>query len=290
MIYSMTGYANRQILLANTTLNIEIKSVNHRFLDLTIKCPEEMRQIEYLFREKINSKIPRGKVELKISIKDSSSTNFSLNLNEEAFNKYIDIAKKIQTQIPDIKQASIVEVLNINGMIMHDSIEMEKIQAVLLTEISQLITDLELSQATEGSKLANVILEKISKIEKIIESTINLLPKILISHKEKLHQKLIEALGEITVNEQRFSQEFVYFCQKIDVDEELDRLNSHIKQFKEILAKGGAVGKKIDFITQEMHREANTLGSKSVAIDTTQSAIELKVLIEQIREQVQNIA
>lgn len=286
----MTGYANRQMILTNNTINIEIKSVNHRFFDLSIKCPDEIRQIESLIREQINNKIQRGKVELKINIKNSNHTNSFLKLNQDILSQYMEISLQIQNNIPNIKQPSIVEILNLNGMLLQENIEIEEIKPIILEEINKLIIDLELNQAKEGNTLANVILEKLNKIENTIESIIKILPQKINAYKDKLHQKLVEALGENEVNENRFTQEFVYFCQKIDVNEEIERLNSHIKQFKDILNKGGVIGKKIDFITQEMHREANTLGSKSVAIETTQFVIDLKILIEQIREQIQNIA
>ncbi|HMT02625.1 MAG TPA: YicC family protein [Burkholderiales bacterium] len=290
MICSMTGYANRQMILTNNTINIEIKSVNHRFFDLSIKCPDEIRQIESLIREQINNKIQRGKVELKINIKNSNHTNSFLKLNQDILSQYMEISLQIQNNIPNIKQPSIVEILNLNGILLQENIEIEEIKPIILEEINKLIIDLELNQAKEGNTLANVILEKLNKIENTIECIIKILPQKINAYKDKLHQKLVEALGENEVNENRFSQEFVYFCQKIDVNEEIERLNSHIKQFKDILNKGGVIGKKIDFITQEMHREANTLGSKSVAIETTQFVIDLKILIEQIREQIQNIA
>ncbi len=286
----MTGYANRQMILTNNTINIEIKSVNHRFFDLSIKCPDEIRQIESLIREQINNKIQRGKVELKINIKNSNHTNSFLKLNQEIFSQYMEISIQIQNNIPNIKQPSVVEILNLNGMLLQENIEIEEIRSVILEEINKLIIDLELNQAKEGNTLAKIILEKLIRIEGIIESIIKILPQKINTYKDKLHQKLVEALGENEVNENRFTQEFVYFCQKIDVNEEIERLNSHVKQFKDILNKGGVIGKKIDFITQEMHREANTLGSKSVAIETTQFVIDLKILIEQIREQIQNIA
>ncbi len=286
----MTGYANRQMILTNNTINIEIKSVNHRFFDLSIKCPDEIRQIESLIREQINNKIQRGKVELKINIKNSNHTNSFLKLNQDILSQYMEISLQIQNNIPNIKQPSIVEILNLNGILLQENIEIEEIKPIILEEINKLIIDLELNQAKEGNTLANVILEKLNKIENTIECIIKILPQKINAYKDKLHQKLVEALGENEVNENRFSQEFVYFCQKIDVNEEIERLNSHIKQFKDILNKGGVIGKKIDFITQEMHREANTLGSKSVAIETTQFVIDLKILIEQIREQIQNIA
>lgn len=286
----MTGYANRQMILTNNTINIEIKSVNHRFFDLSIKCPDEIRQIESLIREQINNKIQRGKVELKINIKNSNHTNSFLKLNQDILSQYMEISLQIQNNIPNIKQPSIVEILNLNGILLQENIEIEEIKPIILEEINKLIIDLELNQAKEGNTLANVILEKLNKIENTIECIIKILPQKINAYKDKLHQKLVEALGENEVNENRFTQEFVYFCQKIDVNEEIERLNSHIKQFKDILNKGGVIGKKIDFITQEMHREANTLGSKSVAIETTQFVIDLKILIEQIREQIQNIA
>lgn len=287
MIYSMTGYANQVFQIGTTTLQIDIRSVNQRFLDLNIKCPEEFKTLEHDIREKITSVISRGKIDLRIHYHEHDTNNTELNL--DVLRHYINLADKIKEFIPDAKLDNISEIVGLPGILSVKTLDLEAIKEDLLVAVKTLVTELQQSQLLEGQKLSEILLDKINQIDGIVTNAMTLIPSIRQSYQDKLKQKLFDTLAESATNEPRFLQEFAYFCQKIDVDEELSRLYSHIKAFRGLLSIGGAVGKKLDFMTQEMHREANTFGAKSAALETTAHAIELKVLIEQIKEQVQNI-
>lgn len=287
MIYSMTGYANRIFQIKTTILQIDIRSVNQRFLDLSIKCPEEFKALEYDIREKITSVISRGKIDLYIHY-DENETN-KTEINPDVLKHYIKLADTIKEFLPHAKMENISQIITLPGMLSFKAPDIESVKEILLDEIKALVSELQASQLLEGKKLADILLDKINQIDAITIHVRNLMPSIRQVYQNKLKQKLLDTLAEATNNEQRLLQEFAYFCQRIDVDEELSRLSSHIQAFRTLLAKGGAIGKKLDFIVQEMHREANTFGAKSASLETTNHAIELKVLIEQIKEQVQNI-
>lgn len=290
MIYSMTGFASKILQLSSLTLQLEIKSVNHRFFDLNIKTPDEFKSLEANIRNKIVNIISRGKIDLRISTKDNEHANFNFKLNQNILNNYITIYKKIKQEIPELVDGSITEIINLPGVISHKSIELDEINSILLNEIETLSQELLISMESEGSKLTQILIDKINQIVIIIDDSQKILPEIYANYKNKLKQRLADAFEDSIVNEQRFAQEFAYFCQKSDVDEELSRLKAHTTQFITLLNNGGAVGKKIDFLTQEMLREANTFGAKSMSILLTENAVHLKVLIEQIKEQIQNIA
>lgn len=287
MIYSMTGYANKVFQIGTTTLQIDIRSVNQRFLDLNIKCPEEFKTIEHEIREKITSVITRGKVDLRIHYHEHDTNKTELNIG--ALKHYINLTEQIKNFVPHAKLENISQIITLPGILSVKTLDLESIKDDLLGEVKTLVTELQGSQFLEGKNLSEVLLDKINQIETIITNASHLMPSIRQNYQNKLKQKLLDTLAEAVNNEQRFLQEFAYFCQKIDIDEELSRLSSHTKAFRDLLAKGGTIGKRLDFLTQEMHREANTFGAKSAALETTTQAIELKVLIEQIKEQVQNI-
>jgi uncharacterized protein (TIGR00255 family) len=287
MIYSMTGYANKVFQIGTTTLQVDIRSVNQRFLDLTIKCPEEFKVLEHDIREKITAIVSRGKIDLRIHYHEHDTDKTQLNI--DVLKHYISLADQIKELLPQANLENIGQILSLPGMLNVKTLDIEAIKGDFLTQISVLTSELQDSQLVEGYKLADILLDKINQIEKIVESAMNLMPSIRQNYQNRLKQKLLDTLADVANNEQRFLQEFAYFCQKIDVDEELSRLGSHTKAFRDLLVKGGAIGKRLDFMTQEMHREANTFGAKSAALETTTHAIELKVLVEQIKEQVQNI-
>ena len=290
MIYSMTGYANRTIQIGNTAIQIEIRSVNHRFFDLTLKCLDEYKCLEAALRDIITLKIHRGKLDLRINAQEPHTDASNLSLNHTLLQIYSDLATQIKHHFPNTTNANISEIMQLPGVLIKASTEIEQIKPRLLKETELLIEELLISQSSEGEKLCIVLQDKIKQIAEIVAKARLILPNITDAYKEKLRLKLIDAVGDNNITDLRFQQEFAYFCQKIDVDEELTRLESHLTQFTKLIKTGGAIGKKIDFLTQEMHREANTFGAKSISIATTNYALELKVLIEQIKEQIQNIA
>lgn len=290
----MTGYATYNLEIDNFLLQIELKSVNHRFLDINIKAPEELRFLEYKMRNILQANLGRGKIELRIQFKDfePSLNSATLILNHDLLANYCKLAAEIMQQYREVTTpASVAEIMNYPGILTSKTLDPNFFETKLETAIYQLINELNLTQQKEGEQLLHILLHKLELMEENIKKAKAILPQMLENYKSELKQKLIEVLEDTLLNEQRLAQEFAYVCQKVDVEEELDRLKSHITHFKELILqdKIKSIGKKLDFITQEMHREANTFGSKSTSLNATHIALELKVLVEQIKEQVQNI-
>ena len=289
MIYSMTGYAANQGQKNSATIQLEIKSVNHRFLDITIKSAEEFKPLENQLRTLIAQYINRGKIDIKLFLKDNQSQNNTLELNHTLLQKYLSLITQIEEY--GINQAPLTapQILAIPGILSQAQFAADEIQEPLLAEFAALLTNFVQTQSIEGDKLQQLLDSRLKQITEIVVQIKPLLGKVTSEYQIKLKQRLAEFIHESEINDARLQQEFAFFCQKMDVSEEIDRLQAHVNEFNALLNKGGQIGKRLDFICQEMHREANTFGSKSVAIETTQKAVDLKVLIEQIREQVQNI-
>jgi len=289
MIYSMTGYANRSFTFGDRIFQIEIKAVNHRFFDFSLKCNDEIKSIENEIREKVNNKISRGKIDFRIAEQTMFDESHNLEINQQLLIQYTKLIEQVRQHIPDSPSATFAEIMNLPGVIVKRSLNTATIYPLIIAETELAVNDLIKSQLIEGEKLKIVLLNKIETIEQILINIKKVLPEVIDNYKNKLKTKISEIIGDCSVNDVRFQQEYAYFCQKIDVDEEIARIESHLKQFVNLVNGDGMVGKKIDFLIQEMHREANTFGSKSISIITTNYAVELKVLIEQLREQIQNI-
>lgn len=289
MIYSMTGYAAKPIQINSSLIQLEIKSVNHRFLDITIKSAEEFKPLENVMRNLISQHISRGKIDIKCFFKDNKELNQELHLNQELLTQYLALITQINNLNNSPAPISATQIIAMPGIIKQQNLNLEEIQEPILHGFTDLLQEFKLTQSSEGDKLSEILTTRLTQIQEIILNIHPLLTQITHDYREKLKLRLSEVLGESEINDSRLQQEFAFFCQKMDVNEEIDRLGAHVSEFKQLLTKGGAVGKRLDFICQEMHREANTFGSKSVSIETTQKAVDLKVLIEQIREQIQNI-
>ncbi|MCX8515256.1 MAG: YicC family protein [Burkholderiales bacterium] len=289
MIYSMTGYANRSFTIGGKIFQIEIKAVNHRFFDFSFKSSDEIKSIEHEVREKITSKISRGKIDFRITEQTLYDEAHNLEINHALLIQYTNLIEQVRQHIPDSPSATFAEIMNLPGVIVKKSANLNTIYPIMLSQTELAVNDLINSQLIEGEKLKVVLLNKIELIDQILINIKKVLPEVIDNYKNKLKTKITEIIGDCSINDVRFQQEFAYFCQKIDVDEEIARIESHLKMFINLINGDGMVGKKIDFLIQEMHREANTFGSKSISIVTTNYAVELKVLIEQLREQIQNI-
>jgi len=288
----MTGYAQSSIQVANILVYLELRSINHRFLDISQRVSEEFRPLEHQIRELLATKLQRGKIEFKMYIKENCQVNSETNLaiDHNKLNAYLKLIEQIQAKAPQLVPSTTCNVLLLPGVITTpENIKFDELYSMLLAEITKLCDSLRQNQQLEGAKLASLIIDKISAINTHVTRARQLLVEVTDKYKTKLKERLSEAVASIDVDQQRFMQEFAYFCQKIDVSEELDRLTTHTQQLANLLTTGGSIGKKADFISQEMLREANTFGSKSVALNTSECAIELKVLIEQIKEQIQNV-
>ena len=287
MIYSMTGFASLEREINNGVLVIELRSVNHRYLELHLKLDEYLRSFEPLVREMISAKLGRGKVECRMSFVRRSEANQSLNLDDAVLNQLLEVSKVLKTKFPESQPLSVSEILHWPGVVQNQELANDQFAQVVKDCLQQILQDMSDSRAREGAKMKALILERLAEIESLVAKVKPLLPQQVKEYQSRLTAKLQDALN--SVDEERVRQELVLFAQRIDVDEELTRLTAHAAEVKRILDDNKLAGKRLDFLMQELNREANTLGSKSVSVETSQASMSLKVLIEQMREQIQNI-
>lgn len=287
MTFSMTGFAALEQPLENATLLLEIRAVNSRYLDLHFKLDENLRGFEPNIREQIGAYLNRGKIECKINLIQRSQANQTMQLDEYLMQQLAAISAQAQVHFPQSRPLSMADILRWPGVILADVLSHETLIEDVKKLVSQGLQDLNASRAREGEKLKALILDRLSQIEVLVEKVKPLLPALNKEYQARLESKLQESLKNI--DQERVAQELVLFAQRIDVDEELSRLTAHVSEVKRILNSDAPAGKRLDFLMQELNREANTLGSKSVSVQTTQVSMELKVLIEQMREQIQNV-
>ena len=287
MILSMTGYASQEYNTANGVLLIELRSVNHRYLELQLKLDDSCRSFESAVREQIQAKLGRGKVDCRLNIVRNNAAASALQLNHSVLQQIAESAKEAAQYFPHTQPVNMLEVLQMPGVMGAQVIDAEALEQDLKTGLNQALQSLVDAKLREGEKLKNIVLSRLQEIESLVTTVKPMMPALIKQYQEKLTSKLAEA--HASNDDDRIRQEMVLFAQRIDVDEELSRLDAHIAEVKRILKHDTAAGKRLDFLMQEMNREANTLGSKSVSIETTQISMQLKVLIEQMREQIQNI-
>lgn len=287
MILSMTGYASQERNTDNGVLLVELRTVNHRYLELQLKLDDNSRAFESLVRELLSAKLGRGKVDCRLTLAQGITASSELALNHTVLQQIASSANEAAQYFPHTQPVNMLDILRMPGVIASSAPNAEQLESDIKNLLETAIEDLIAARAREGTKLKAMILERLAEIEKLVAKVKPMLPMLTKTYQDKLLAKLNEA--HFTNDDERIRQEIVLYAQRIDVDEELSRLSAHISEVRRILEAAGSVGKRLDFLMQEMNREANTLGSKSVAIETTQISMELKVLIEQMREQIQNI-
>jgi uncharacterized protein (TIGR00255 family) len=291
MIYSMTGYAALTDELPLGTLSIEIRSVNHRYLDIQFRLPDELRVLEPGMRELVAARLTRGKVECRVGLQTTVSTQVSLELNQALLRQLKALDQRVRSDLPGAASLTVSDVVRWPGMVESAAMPPEQLRERAQALMSRKLEEFTASRAREGEKLKAVLLERVARIEALVQKVQPRIPLLITAYQERLSARLKEALKDVAVpvDEDRLRQELVLYASKVDVEEELSRLVTHLAETRRVLAGGGAAGKRLDFLMQELNREANTLGSKSVDADVSQASVELKVLIEQMREQVQNI-
>ena len=287
MILSMTGYASQEYNTENGVLLLELRSVNHRYLELQLKLDDNLRYLEALVREIIQAKLGRGKVDCRLSLIRNQIVDNTQQLNHAVLKQIAENTKTAAQFFSNIQPINMLEVLQMPGVILSSTIDIEALEADLKVVLNQVLDDLINAKAREGEKLKTIILQRLADLEQQVAKLKPIMPTLIRKYQEKLTLKLNEATA--SNDDERIRQEMVIFAQRIDVDEELVRLTSHIEEVKRILMLTAAAGKRLDFLMQEMNREANTLGAKSITLETSQISMELKLLIEQMREQIQNI-
>ncbi|HEY5310781.1 MAG TPA: YicC/YloC family endoribonuclease [Casimicrobiaceae bacterium] len=287
MILSMTGFAAEAAELPGLSLSVELRSVNHRYLDVTLKLPDELRHLEPALRERLSGELKRGKVECRVGLNRTSAGAATLAVDAARVEQLAKAALQVQRTIPSAAPLSVNEILRWPGVMAEPSIAADELAAKVMALVDQAVTDLAASRRREGAKVQAVLAESCDGIEAQVVRVTPRIPAIHTAFNEKLALRLREA--GLDPNEDRLKQEFAVFATRIDVAEELSRLTTHVAEVRRVLAAGGSAGKRLDFLAQELHREANTLGSKSVDAEISRVSLELKVLIEQMREQVQNV-
>lgn len=287
MTFSMTGFAAVEKNLANATLLLELRAVNSRYLDLHFKLDDSLKYLEPFIRELIAEKLSRGKVECKLNLLQRSPDGKAPQLDEMVLQQLAATQVKVQAFFPQSRELSVSDILRWPGVLQSDALDQNAIAEEVKQAISQALQQLNASREREGEKLKSIIFDKLVQIEALVTKVKPLLPQLHQEYQARLEQKLQETIK--TIDYERVAQELVLFAQRIDVDEELGRLTAHVSEVRRVLNGSAPAGKRLDFLMQELNREANTLGSKSVSVYTTQVSMELKVLIEQMREQIQNI-
>lgn len=284
---SMTGFARTSQQHDWGTLTWEIRSVNHRYLEPAFRLPEDLREIEPHLRERIRKALFRGKLEMSLTVQKEEGANQELGLNLARVRQLSEAAQKIGTELHDAAPVNPLEVLRWPGVLQQTELDRDELLQCALTAFDQTLQHLLEHRTREGAELAQFIQQRLDNISAEVVKLRERLPEILAAQREKLKTK-IEAL-QVDLDPERLEQEIALLAQKADVDEELDRLDTHVTEVKHTLGQKNSLGRRLDFLMQELNREANTLSSKAVVAETTQSAVELKVLIEQMREQIQNI-
>jgi uncharacterized protein (TIGR00255 family) len=296
-VASMTGFAAGGSASPRATLSVELKSVNARFLELAIRLPDELRSLEAGARELVGSRLTRGKVDMRVTLtRDSSASD--AHLNQAALSRLVAIATGAQAAIPAAAPFGLADILRWPGVIESAEDDIEQLREPFLRALEQALELLSQARLREGSALRLALLERCEGIDRIVADLRTQVPAILAMMGRKLQERLSQALvpalagsnhlSREEIND-RIRQEVTLYGMRSDVEEELQRLATHVVEVRRVLSAGGAVGRRLDFLMQELNREANTLGSKASAIEMTNAAVELKLLIEQMREQIQNL-
>lgn len=286
MIRSMTAYASAESAGPSGTLTCELRTVNHRYLEISPRLPEDLRNFESALRERIATRLSRGKVDVTVRLRSESGSSDGLRINGTMLSRLSELALDLEQRFPRMS-IEFTELLRFPGVLQQPEADTDALQAALIDVLDRALDALADTRGREGSKLGEILRERLDGIEKIVADVRGWLPEIRAALRARLETRLADIRQPVEPG--RLEQELVLQVTRIDVDEELDRLATHIAEARRVLALKEPVGRRLDFLMQEFNREANTLGSKSVDSRTTNAAVELKVLIEQMREQVQNI-
>ena len=287
MIRSMTAFARQQADTEYGSLAWEIRSLNHRYLELGLRLPEELRTMESAVRELLNTRLGRGKVECSCRFQPAAATAAPVDVNEENLSRLLAACEAVNSRLPAAVPLNPLELLRWPGVVREATIDTGPLQQQALTLLDKSLDELLLCREREGEQINTLLLQRCEDMSALVLQARNCLPEIRAGLRKKLQARLADL--DVDVDPGRFEQELVMQLQKVDVDEEMDRLESHIGEVRRVLERREPVGRRLDFLMQELNREANTLGSKSVVTETTNISVELKVLIEQMREQVQNV-
>ncbi len=283
---SMTAFAREEMRADFGELVWEIRSVNHRYLEVFVRLPEELRALEPKVREKIGASLARGKVECTLRYKTEDSAPLALSVNQNLIRQLLTVAEEINTILKTDKPMDVTDLMRWPGVMAADNVDLNSVQQAALQLLDQALEQLLDSRLREGSQLAKLIEQRLDDMSVQVERARQRMPEVV----EELRSRLSAKLADFAeLDPGRVEQEMVIACQRLDIDEEMDRLNTHLTEVRRTLVQDKPIGRRLDFLMQELNREANTLGSKSADAITTNVSVEMKVLIEQMREQIQNI-
>ena len=283
---SMTAFARNTTDFPWGSVTCELRSVNHRFLETGFRLPETLRQVEMSLREIARKKLSRGKVDCSIQLA-FNSTDATVSADLTLAKQYIELAQQLAVQIDNPAAISPLDIMRWPGVLKEQDVESEHLQTAAIETFKLTVSQLLEGRQREGDKLADMIEQRLVGIQEQTTIVRENLPDILAHQRMRLEEKMADMKSQL--DESRLEQEMVIIANRTDVDEELDRLDVHIAEIRHVLQSSDSIGRRLDFLMQELNREANTLGSKSIAGVTTQASVELKVLIEQMREQIQNL-
>ena len=283
----MTGYAVASADAPRGRLSIELRSVNARFLDLQVRLAEDLRSLEPLLRELIGARVSRGKVDCRVFLNTGGTAIAPQRLNAEALAQLKALSDEAARAFPGAAPLRLADVLRWPGVVAEPAADEERLRSLAAELCRRALDDLVANRAREGAKLAASVRERVAAMRRRVEDVAPLVPQSIAAYQAKIAERLREAIG--AADDDRIRSEIALFAAKTDVDEELERLRAHLGEVERTLSRGGAAGKRLDFIAQELNREANTLASKAASQALSDCALELKLLVEQIREQVQNI-
>jgi uncharacterized protein (TIGR00255 family) len=287
MIRSMTGFARRERQDTWGTLICELRTVNHRYLEISLRLPEELKALDNEIRQTINSQLRRGKVDANLYLKSAVGARRSLELDTTLLEELLRRATDVRSQVRDSAPLDVLEVLRWPGVVREAEVDIAPIQAAALQLLRDSLKELNDTRDREGLRIRELILTRCASMRTNVQTVKSRLPEVSRRLRERIVEK-ISLLG-VTPDQERLEQELVLYAQRMDVDEELDRLEGHLIEVTNVLDSSEPAGRRLDFLMQELNREANTLSSKSQDVETTRAAVDMKVMIEQMREQVQNI-
>lgn len=287
MIRSMTAFARAESEQPWGSAQLELRSVNNRYLDIAPRLPDELRSLEPVVRERIGAKLGRGKLDCVFKISYANDRDTAFTVNVQLAEQVVRAVDQIQPLLGNAQGVTPMEVLRWPGVIQASAPDLEAIQSAALDLLDDALESLIAMRAREGQKITAMILQRCDNIEAIVSKLRARAPEILGETRRKLEARLAEL--EAQPDQERLEQEMLYLAQKLDITEEIDRLDAHLSEVRRVLESDGPVGRRLDFLMQELNREANTIGSKSADAETTRCSVDLKVFIEQIREQVQNV-
>lgn len=287
MTYSMTAFARQETADETGSLIWELRSINHRYLDASFRLSESFRALEPKLRDLLRKKVQRGKVEVSLRFQAGQSSQVELAVNQELAKQLAIAHQQLSDQFPNAAPLQLAQLLQWPGLVASSDVNLDEIQEKALSLFDQALDQLLGMREREGAQLSEFLQTRLSKISEFVSKVREHYPKALELQQQKLQDRLAEIKEQLDPS--RLEQEMVMMAQKSDIAEELDRLDAHVKEVRRVLKKGGAMGRRLDFLMQEFNREANTLSAKSQDVEMTQSAVEIKVLVEQMREQVQNI-